>query len=258
MSRSIVSTYLCKILILSSGIAFAQPINTSLPADTTGTVSSSIMIPIKVSDLTNRGVISYQAVISFNENVLDATGASSKGTLTGVFGAPTVNIINDGEIRVGSFGTSPLSGSGTLVHLMFNIVGLPGDTTSLRFKSFYFNSGDPATETKDGKLTVVFPTHIGNLTDPGEIFMLENYPNPFNPETSIQFVVPNPEFVTIQIFNTRAQLVRQIVHQFFTPGRYTVRWDGRNEAGNMVIGGLYLCKMQVENFVATTKMMLIK
>ena len=155
-----VSVYILLIVSLSTGLVCEQdqpqpqPLTVSLPADTSGEANMSITIPIRANDLTDKGIISYQTIITFNENVLNATGASSEGTLTGIFGPPTVNTTNDGEIQIGSFGTAALEGEGIFVNLKFDIVGQPMDTTSLKFKTFIFNSGDPAANTENGMFTV--------------------------------------------------------------------------------------------------------
>ncbi|NIR48733.1 hypothetical protein GWO43_09875 [candidate division KSB1 bacterium] len=146
-----------KILVTTFGIVswsfswiYGQnPIDVSIP-NVDGEESTTVAIPIEVGDLTGRNVISYQAVVTFDESVLDATGASSSETLTASFGSPTVNTDVDGEITVGGFGTSPLSGSGTFVNLIFNVVGQPGATSNLDFASFLFNSGNPAANTQGG------------------------------------------------------------------------------------------------------------
>jgi hypothetical protein len=150
--------------IVTSSLA-QDPIPVFLP-DTTGETTTSVTIPLRVGDLTGRGVISYQAVITFEENVLDATGASSSGTLTQSWGPPFANTTVDGEINVGGFSFLTLSGSGTLVNLLFDVVGNPGDTTRLDFQSFLFNGGDPSADTRGGKFTVtqVIPVELSSFS----------------------------------------------------------------------------------------------
>jgi hypothetical protein len=259
------SLYCLLIFTVSAGLGCdqdepePQPLTVSLPANATGNANSSITIPIRVSDLTGEGIISYQTVISFNENVLDATGASSTGTLTEAFGPPTVNTTNDGQIQLGGFGTAPLEGEGILVNLLFDVVGEAAETTSLAFENFYFNSGEPLSNTENGQFTVSETSGVENSEISTTTFTLEqNYPNPFNPSTHISFDLRKSGFVTLQIVNAHGQLVRQIANQFFMRGTHEILWDGRNELGARANSGLYLYKMHVGNVVVTKKMMLIK
>ncbi|MFQ5864233.1 MAG: choice-of-anchor D domain-containing protein, partial [bacterium] len=137
-----------------TSFAYSQTIEVSMPDTATGEPNTSVTIPIVVGELTGRNVLSYQAVIVFDEGVLDATGASSVGTLSESFGQPTVDTSVDGEVFVAASGASPLSGSGTLVNLIFNVVGQPGEMTDLQFVGFLFNTGDPPAVTTNGKFIV--------------------------------------------------------------------------------------------------------
>jgi len=79
-----------------------------------------------------------------------------------------------------------------------------------------------------------------------EIFIPENYsigrnyPNPFNPMTTIQFGLPEPSYVTLIIYDMTGREVRRLVDGSVEPGYHTATWDSRNEAGNLVSSGVYL------------------
>ncbi|RKY88170.1 hypothetical protein DRQ11_04355, partial [candidate division KSB1 bacterium] len=149
-------------------LSFAQ-VTVTVP-NTSANHGESITIPINVSDLTGLGVISYQFTLTFDEGVLDVTEASIEGTLTST---PSwsyyANTNVNGQITVGGWGTSELSGSGTLIKLNFNVVGAPGETTTLNFSSFIFNAGDPSANTSGAiftvnSVTVMVTTNIGSGT----------------------------------------------------------------------------------------------
>lgn len=246
--------------VMFAKASFSQPIEVSLP-DTSATENTQIAIPIRVGDLTGRNVIAYQTRIAFDEGVLDALSASSSGTLSGAFGPPTVNMANDGEISVGGFGTSPLSGSGTLVELIFNVVGQSQDTTNLIIDTFVFNSGDPPAQLRNGKFTVAFPTGIGDTFHPPNVFVLrQNYPNPFNPQTSITIEVPTnwQSPVLLQIFNVHGQVVKTVQNGILAHGVHTMIWDGKDAAGEPAATGQYIYKLISGNFVSVRKMLLVK
>ncbi|RMH89405.1 MAG: hypothetical protein D6681_14515, partial [Calditrichaeota bacterium] len=136
--------------------AYAQ-IPVSLPDTTIDPGVTQVTLPIQVGDLTGQNVIAYQTIITFDNAILNCSGASSTGTLTEPWGPPVVNCNVPGQISLGGFGTAPLSGSGVLVNLIFDVVGQPGDTTALTFTTFIFNAGTPAAATTDGRLIIRLP-----------------------------------------------------------------------------------------------------
>lgn len=97
-----------------------------------------------------------------------------------------------------------------------------------------------------------------NQNLPAEFSLEQNYPNPFNPETEIPFQLPKESHVVLKIFNIRGQLIRTLVHADYTPGFYSVRWDGKDNNGISVSSGLYFYRFQAGNFVQVKKMTFLK
>jgi len=94
-----------------------------------------------------------------------------------------------------------------------------------------------------------------------QAFLLgQNFPNPFNPSTSISFSVPLGEkpLVTLGVFDLRGRLVRSLVDSRKESGTYTVFWDGRDERGREMSSGVYFCRMQAGSFSQVRKMVLLK
>lgn len=86
-------------------------------------------------------------------------------------------------------------------------------------------------------------------------------PNPFNPRTEIAFDVPagaTEATVTLDVCDVRGRLVRRLVHGSVAGGRHRVVWDGRNEAGQTVSSGVYVCRLLTEGLVSVQRMMLVK
>ena len=88
--------------------------------------------------------------------------------------------------------------------------------------------------------------------------LIGNYPNPFNPETTISYSVKEPAPVKIEIYNTKGQLVRTLVNQIQPRGFYSEIWNGTDERGNPVASGVYMYRMTAGNYRSHKKMMLIK
>lgn len=89
-------------------------------------------------------------------------------------------------------------------------------------------------------------------------FLYANYPNPFNPETTIEYQLPKISEVTIKVFNMTGQLIKTLVNQEQSAGDYIVTWNGKNEIGQDVASGVYLYKVETKDFVQTRKMLLIR
>lgn len=90
-------------------------------------------------------------------------------------------------------------------------------------------------------------------------FMLqENYPNPFNPETTIKYSVGEATQVSIKVYNLTGQHVSTLLDRYHTAGEYQARWNGFNEQGAAVSSGTYFYKMTTDRYSQTRKMTLIK
>jgi len=85
-----------------------------------------------------------------------------------------------------------------------------------------------------------------------------NFPNPFNPFTSIRYQVSGVTHVEINVYNVRGQRVRSLLNEQREPGHHTVDWDGTDTNGHPVSSGVYLYRMTVGEFNVTRRMLLIK
>ena len=93
--------------------------------------------------------------------------------------------------------------------------------------------------------------------------LLQNFPNPFNPETWIPFRLANESDVTIRIYSSTGQLVRRLSPGIMPAGDYAseskaIYWDGRNQTGETVSSGVYLYTITADGFAATRKMLIHK
>ncbi len=94
----------------------------------------------------------------------------------------------------------------------------------------------------------------------------QNYPNPFNPSTTIKFALPEAGAVRLAIYNSNGQLVRTLYSGEMPAGRFSLEWDGTNEAGERVASGVYLAVFKAgdpsagsgQRFVAQRKLVLMK
>ncbi len=85
-----------------------------------------------------------------------------------------------------------------------------------------------------------------------------NYPNPFNPETIINYSIKEAGNVTIEVYNIKGQLVKILVNDARETGNYTTIWNGRDNSNKSVASGVYFYKMRAQNYSSTKKMILMK
>ncbi len=97
-----------------------------------------------------------------------------------------------------------------------------------------------------------------NLSQPSSFQLAQNYPNPFNPETSIHYQLPEEASIRISIYNMLGQEIQRLVDTFQPAGYYQINWNGRDFAGQSVVSGIYIYKIEANGFTATRKMLLVR
>jgi hypothetical protein len=117
-------------------------------------------------------------------------------------------------------------------------------------------------ESAPSQSSTVTPSQDANiqqeLIDTAETKLQKNYPNPFNPETSIDFYLKNPELVIIEIFNIRGQKIKTLVNSKMSAGNHNVIWNGLNDRGEKMPSGVYFYRMRTDDYKAARRMILIK
>ena len=85
-----------------------------------------------------------------------------------------------------------------------------------------------------------------------------NYPNPFNPVTTIDFDLPDEALVTLTVYDLLGREVRHLVSEAVSAGYRQIQWDGRDDSGRILPNGVYIYAFRANNFSATRKMILLK
>ncbi|MCB5231178.1 MAG: T9SS type A sorting domain-containing protein [Candidatus Cloacimonas sp.] len=101
-------------------------------------------------------------------------------------------------------------------------------------------------------------TNVETITIPGVTRLNGNYPNPFNPETSISFELKSEESVLIEIYNMRGQKVRTLVNNRLSAGSHSLEWNGKDDNSQEVGSGIYFYKMVAGDYSSTKKMIMMK
>lgn len=90
-------------------------------------------------------------------------------------------------------------------------------------------------------------------------YSLSNYPNPFNPETTIEFTIPVSDDINLSIYDIQGNLVSELIkNDTFAPGQYSRIWNGTSSNGKQVSSGVYFYVLRAGNKYFTNKMILLK
>ena len=93
---------------------------------------------------------------------------------------------------------------------------------------------------------------------PSEFALHDNYPNPFNPVTTINYDLPKDAYVNLIIYDIMGREVVNLAGQEMSAGYQTMTWNARNNAGALVSAGIYFYQIQTSDFIKTKKMVLLK
>ena len=188
----------------------------------------------------------FVSVAPADEDLLTSTGGESM-----LFH----NMLADGQVEVvnGVFNGTAVSGGGDIVRFVFRVLREFEDNA--RF------------EIADG--LVFDPTNLSNpavvagvlelQSTPREFALHQNFPNPFNPDTTIKYDLAESSDVTLQIYNVLGQVVRTLVaSEAQNAGRYQIRWNGMDDRGVSVSSGIYFYRISAGEFQNVRKLMLLK
>ena len=134
---------------------------------------------------------------------------------------------------------SPNGGSGTWYDLGSN----QGDDAGIRVRGTY-----PLAQSVDDEESI----------SPYTFSLAENYPNPFNPKTTIEYSLKVRSHVSIVVYNLIGQEIRTLVDELKPAGSYVTHWDGTDADGHEAATGVYFYQIRADDFAATRKMLLLK
>ena len=163
---------------------------------------------------------------------------------------PNMIWLNDGTGNFTDSGLRLGSGSSGEVAVQdFNNDGLP---------DIYFTNDSPDPD-KVWFCQTQGPSTVKNeILKSAQFKLFNNYPNPFNPSTTISYSLEEPASVKISIYNTQGQCVKILENSFQTAGQFSVVWDGTDLNGNLVSSGVYFYHLLTNDFVIQKKMLFVQ
>ena len=135
---------------------------------------------------------------------------------------------------------------------MKNLTNHPENDTDARWNpQFELRSVEPQSK---------YFTTLGNIK---RTSLMQNFPNPFNPETWIPYYLAEDAFVTVRIYNVKGELIRSINVGKQPAGAYmnqqrAAYWDGKDNTGQSVASGVYFYQLLADDFAETRRMVVIK
>jgi len=136
--------------------------------------------------------------------------------------------------------------------------------SNLRHKNSYSAAGRGEDNPKNLTLVVGRQDYMANkLIEfqlvPTTVELSHNFPNPFNPSTTIRYGLPNPNRTTLTVYNILGKKVKTLINsELMEAGYHAAVWDGRDDAGRAVANGTYIIRMQAGSFVQVRKMLLLE
>jgi hypothetical protein len=218
-------------------------------SDAHGVAGESLTVPLKVD---NPGLLAAgDVIIKYDSSVLRATEVSSDA------GALLVsNVDEPGTARI-MFARTNILSSAVLAEVKFDVLTDDASPLTLERADLYRH---------DSLLLDVEMTH-GRFKSwdmpPDRSALLQNFPNPFNPETWLPYQLKEGSHIVIQIFSLKGELIRKFDLGYKPAGLYISRgnavyWDGRNESGEQVASGLYIYSIEAGDLRATRKMVIAR
>jgi hypothetical protein len=97
-----------------------------------------------------------------------------------------------------------------------------------------------------------------NAQTPDKFDLLQNYPNPFNPSTQIKVIISEQSNVKVVVYDILGKEITTVLDENLSAGEYTIQWNGEDNKGNYLAGGIYFIQMKANGFNKTIKAILLK
>ena len=143
-----------------------------------------------------------------------------------------------------------------------NAAGIGVDTNNSGHSYVNMGTADGWTAYETGEIMLRAIVYTGSETEEGVVIApklaASNYPNPFNPTTTIAYSVPETGMTSVKVFNLKGQIINTLVNKEVAAGNQSVTWNGKDASGNAVSSGLYFVRVENSGKAVTRKMLLSK
>ena len=91
-----------------------------------------------------------------------------------------------------------------------------------------------------------------------EYSLLKNYPNPFNPQTTINFSVDEPSQISLKVYDISGKEVSNLINGFYSAGNYSIQWNAKDMYGKQLSSGIYIYQLNTEKGILSNRMVLMR
>jgi len=215
----------------------------------TAAQDNRLVIPINIHDAVN--LMAFQATMAFDPAVLTVEKIEAGEAYSTAAWSSFIN--DEGEIRFALASEQQLASSGIIANITVLISEDVKDDIHVLLRPIRFLANE------EDITAMVLSVENTFTCKPTKYELAPNYPNPFNPSTTIAYQIPQDgNQVRLTIYNTLGQAIRTLVNTKQNTGNYQTVWDGKNNAGIDVPSGMYIYQLSSGDFVKARKLMLIR
>jgi hypothetical protein len=213
-----------------------------------------VVVPLEVDDISD--VMAIDLNLLFQSEQFTIVDVLRTNLLSGFF---AIHNVDGDTLKIAIASASSNKGSGTFLEIVVEgevapefgllLVGFnSGDQIPVEYEKLEIEAEEPPIVTAVGEVKVVPPTFR----------LLQNFPNPFNAETTIAYSLPESARVELAIFNEKGQKVRTLVDGERSVGAHRIVWDGKNEEGQVAASGRYVAQLVADGKRKEIGMVLLK
>jgi hypothetical protein len=231
-----------------------------------GTYEITASLPYHISQMSTPIIIDNQQQMHVFDFSLGYLPGPSGLVLSGPYGQPSVTLtwIEPTEPAYTVTGYNIYRRYNDHPYLLAGHANFATYTENLSLEGTYYYYVRPVYAEGEGEPSnvaeVAFP-FVGNGDEPTPVLvnaLHANYPNPFNPTTTVSYSLAKSGNVSLRIYNTKGQLVKTLVKGSMKAGQNRIVWDGLNDAGKPVSSGLYFYKLDAPDYSSIRKMLMLK
>ena len=218
---------------------------TALPS-----VGEDFVLDVRVADFA--AIKGYGLQVAYEADKLEFVEVLTDQPLGGsALAAPQVLSDEEGQLALVAYGDIVFDGE-----LALSLVFRP--TTEIEHTVIEITDNQTY-DSEFGFNRLALPVPVQLQTRPAVFALASNYPNPFNPATTIKYSLPQAADVELMVYNILGQPVRTLVAEHQSAGRYVVEWDATNDTGHSLSSGMYFYRLAAGGeFLETKKMLLLK
>jgi len=214
-------------------------------------IGQEYQLPVAIEEANN--IYSIEGAIEFDPNAIQINDLVWNQSFGDFF---LEEESTDGLIRFVVAGVNPVGGINELFKVNLEVLNGFTDATSINLINLRLNESSVIDLASSSELSQSVLSAEDEI--PYRFTLHNNYPNPFNPETNIQFDIPEHLPVKLVIYDLSGKEVNVLVQNTFAPGKYKVMWNGKDQYGQSVSAGMYIYQIEAGDFRNTKKLILLK